>query len=191
MTPSIGDAALTFSATRVPDKWLNQGDIFKSVPIVRGGAESKQAMRRGPAMLVSHGCVLDKTTRNGRPSCEYLSFAPIQSVEALAADNLGKANDLRGRGTSRAVAPYTAQYLGDLEGLGEAYAALNQPFTLPAVLFQTSLVMVDRGDGREEPRLTIDFNDTRIAQLMPEDLDLFRAKWAACWLGIDLRSPDA
>lgn len=174
-----------FVATIPVEPWLNQGDIFESVPIVRGGAMSQQAMLRGPAMLVSHGCVVDKRTRGGQSKCEYLTFVPLLSLEAKAAEDVNAARELRRMGVARLATPYTVQYVGDIPKIGEAYASLVEPFTLPAVLFQPELVVADPTDP-DDRRLTITFNDSRVARLSGQDQKVLHTKWAACWLGLTL-----
>ncbi len=117
----------------VPHKpWLSQGDIFTQVLIPRVGVRDglpAAAVERGPAMLITHGCTLDKKNGRGLSILEHLTFVPLQSVAALPEDRAG---DLRAR--AAALAPYSILYVGQVEAVGEAYATLHQPYTLPAVL---------------------------------------------------------
>ncbi|BBH17376.1 hypothetical protein Back2_16630 [Nocardioides baekrokdamisoli] len=127
---------------------------------------------------------MDKRTGAGKSRCEFLTFVPLLSVAAKAAENAHAAAELRRCGVRRAVAPHAVQYIGDVAEVGESYASLAEPFTLPAVLFQPELVAVN--EDLTDLRLTITFNDSRVEKLTNQDLDLFHQKWAATWIGVEL-----
>lgn len=163
------------------DSWLSQGDIFESVLVTRVGVANgiaAQAPGRGPALLVSHGCAIDKKTRAGTSRLEYVSFLPIQDVDGLEpqqADQLRRMKDT--------PQPYEVMYLGELPGIGEGYLSLTQPFTLPAVMLRTELkdfTAEETGDEADR-RIVPTIGDTRVAKLSEAGIDLFHHKWIAQW----------
>lgn len=165
--------------------WLAQGDVFQRVMISRFGVSnsvSTEGVERGPALLVSHSCAIDKKNRQGQSVLEYLSFLPLQAVSALAKDRQGNIRASAGK-----LQPYSALYLGEVPEVGEAYVPLGQPFTIPALLFQTELQEYGAEEAGEDAGTMIrpTMNDTRVARLGPEDLRMFWRKWSVHWTGID------
>lgn len=174
-----------------PNKpWLSQGDIFSSVPIVRAGVEggiAVQGLQRGPALLISNDCAIDKKSGPGRSTLEYLSFLPIQDVAAL---NRGRAAALRGQGAD--LQPYNALYLGELSEIGVGYADLAQPFTLPALLLRTELrdfTDAETGEGGDR-RIVATMHDTRVGTLSAASRIVLWRKWAIQWTRFDLDLTD-
>lgn len=61
----MSSAAASVVAPNHP--WLSQGDIFESALIVRAGVAqliASQAIARGPALLISHDCAIDKKSKS-------------------------------------------------------------------------------------------------------------------------------
>jgi len=181
---------VTFAALDAagPSPWLSQGDIFSKVLIAQAGVVDGMAQavtKRGPALLMTHGCALDKKRKAaGREvsRLEYLSFLPILSVEQLPPE---RAEPLRTMGNEGQPTPYEALYLGDVPEVGEAYVALGQPYTVPALFLRTELeaFTAEQTGDVAETRVVPTINDERVAMLSPEGLDLLSAKWLAFWLG--------
>jgi hypothetical protein len=169
--------------------WLSQGDVFRSVLIGRVViAKSQPAGRldRGPAMLVTADCVLDKKTGRGRSTVEYLNFVPLQDVKAL---DPGRARNLRD--SAGELAPYAMLYIGEVEGVGESYAPLAQVFTLPALFLRTELHAYTQEETGEpdvlgsNTRLRASMGDTRVGRVDGVTLRLLKRKWASHYLGVD------
>lgn len=169
--------------------WLSQGDVFKKLLFVRAGvsdSRAAQSLDHSPAMLISHGCAIDKKS-NGKMRVEHLSFLPLLSVEALPKDRAAllrsKANELQ---------PYEALYLADVEGVGESYVMLTQPYTLPAALLRPELrtFTAEETGEKEDQRVVATMWDTRVGTLNPECLTLFSQKWNVQWTRM-LPKPEA
>lgn len=159
--------------------WLSQGDIFQSVMIVRAGISNAvvvQAVERGPAILVSHGCAIDKKNKDGSLKTEYLSFLPLQSAQLLQPDPLATLRANR-------QGPYEALYLGEVPQIGESYAMLTQPYTLPIALFQPVLrtFTAEETGSEEDQRVTLTQHATRVASLTEPQLELLLTKWSIQW----------
>lgn len=170
--------------------WLSQGDVFRRVMISRFGVSNSVATEgvdHGPALLVSHACAIDKKNGQGRSTLEYLSFLPLQSVSALQRDRQGNIRASDGK-----LQPYSALYLGEVPDVGESYVPLVQPFTVPAVFFQTELQEYSAGEAGDDAGAMIrpTVNDTRSARLNTETLRMFWRKWAVQWTGIDPLAAD-
>ncbi len=126
-------------------------------------------------MLVNHGCALDKMNRQGEATIERLSFVSVRSV-ATAQEHRQQllrtnANDLK---------PFEVLYLGDLEGLGESYVALSDPYYVPATYFGVEARNFPELDEGER-RLGVSCSDNRIGRLSDRSLALFNVKWNAYW----------
>jgi hypothetical protein len=179
---------VTPAATNVvaPAKpWLNQGDIFRAVPIVRAGVADAMAtagLQNGPAMLISHGCAIDKKNARGKSVLEYLTFVPIHDLGALDA---GRAGQLRE--AAHELKPYKALYLGHLPGVGEGYVDLTEPYTIPAALLRPELKAFTAAETGEEDdeRVVATMHQTRVAMLTPSGVTLFHRKWAIQWTRLD------
>lgn len=173
--------------------WLSQGDVFSSIPIGWIGIEDSvpvQAIDRGPALLVTAGCVIDKKTGSGRSTLEYLTFLPLRNLaefDSSKADNARRSADK--------LTPYGVLYLGSM-GDAEYVAPLAQPFTFPAMLLRPDLRTFDESATGEpdyrgsNTRLCPTVNDTRVGCLAPSVLKLFRSKWAAFFLGFEPVFPE-
>ena len=169
------------AAFAAPQRWLAQGDIFERLLFVRAGvadSTATSALDHSPALLISHGCAIDKKSSGGRSRLEYLSFLPLQSVTALPRER--QENLRRSDGQLR---PYEAMYLGDVPSVGESYVLLTQPYTLPASLLRTELREFTAEETGEEAgsRVVATMWETRVACLSDNALDLFTRKWIAQW----------
>ena len=131
-----------------------------------------------PAMLISHGCSIDKKDGRGRSKLEYLTFVPLQNVALLPPD---RATNLRA--SLGQVKPYEAMYLGEVPRIGECYVMLTRPYTLPAALLQAELRDFTAEETGEAPdaRLVAGVWDTRVGCLSAGAVDLFQRKWVAQW----------
>lgn len=173
--------------------WLSQGDLFASIPIGWIGVENSapvQKIDRGPALLVTAGCVIDKKTRAGRSSLEYLTFLPLRNLAQFDASKAGDA-----RRSADELRPYGVLYVGFM-GDSEYVAPLAQPFTFPALLLRPDLVEYEESATGEpdirgsNTRLRPTVNDTRVGRLHPQILQLFLSKWAAFFLGFEPVFPE-
>ena len=133
-------------------------------------------------MLASHGCAIDKKNRRGQSTLEYLAFVPLQAVSEQPLDIQGNL-----RATAGQLKPYGTLYLGTVEGVGEAYVPLNQPYTIPAQLFRTELHEYNAAEAGSDAGFMVrpTVNDTRTATLSAATLRLFWRKWAIYWTGVD------
>ncbi len=79
--------------------------------------------------------------------------------------------------------PYEALYLGDIPKVGEGYAMLTQPYTLPATLLRTELMTfsAEQTGDVEDRRIVAGIGDTRVAHLSEAMIELFWHKWAVQW----------
>lgn len=171
------------------DPWLNQGDVFQRIPVWQAGMMNRQNLAIGAALLISHGCVLDKAKRNGQPMIEFMNFVPLQSFAALEAANANKAGELKRRAESGSDTPYQVLYLGEVDGVGESYVSLAQPYSLPAELFKVDIrefSSEETGDFEEDAdnrRLVAGAHSTRVGRLNPSLLAMFHRKWVIHWTG--------
>ncbi len=161
--------------------WLSQGDIFKKLLVVNVGVRddaATAALEQAPALLVSHGCAIDKKKGNGQSALEYLTFLPIQDVTALPQD---RARNLRA--SAAELTPYNVMYLGQVPEVGESYVMLNRPYTLPAALLNTSLRDFTAAEtGEDDDRRIVNLAwTTRVACLTPDAVALLQRKWNAHW----------
>lgn len=168
------------------DLWLGQGDVFREVAISRiGVADSvaKADLDRGPAMLMTPDCILDKKERvNHREvaQIEFLTFLPIRGFSQM---NTDRGRTLREKGAALELAPYAALYLGEVDGIGDCWASLAHPYTIPAPLLGTELqaFTAEQTGDRAEKRLVASIGDTRVGKLSPEGSKLLGNKWMALW----------
>lgn len=164
--------------------WLSQGDVFKELPYLRAGVADSVAaaqLDRGPALLVTHDCAIDKKNRRGHSTLEYLTFLPLQDVSALEAVEPSRARDLRLH--AERDQPYPVLYLGQVQDVGESYVMLSQPYTLPALLLRAELRDFNAAETRGAPdrRIVPGVWDTRVGTLTERALTLLRRKWNAHW----------
>lgn len=138
-----------------------------------------------PALLITHGCVLDKKTRSGALTIERLHFLQLQNV---AAQDANKRALLRSK--ARTIEPSEVLYVGDVPGLGfEAFVVLSEPVTVPAQRFRPTLVDVP-GDGGDvvDRRFAGDGGGhDRVARLSDRHVELLKDKMNAFWTR---RTPD-
>lgn len=161
--------------------WLSQGDVFSSVPVldvVTANSRAVASLRPGPAMLVTHDCALDKKTGSGRSTIDRISFVRLRDVASLPAQ---RADLLRGRADE--LQPYEALYLGEIEGIGESYVLVSDPYFLPALYFATELRQFDGSleDASPQTLLVPVANDARVGRVSDPVLGLLCNKWIAHW----------
>lgn len=158
--------------------WLCQGDLFRSAPVLYYPDLSHDflaQLRMGPAMLVTHDCALDKMNSKGVATIERMTFVRIRKL-ATAPEH--RQQLMKTKATE--LTPLEAQYLGHLEGLGESYVSLSDPYYLPAAYFEGETKGFP-GLDHDDKRLSIAKHDTRFARLGDEALALFRNKWNGYW----------
>ena len=158
-----------------------QGDIWQSVPIVLPTIDSSGTLRAtcdqdGPALLVTHGCSLDKATRSGQSRVERLQFLPLL---ALAQQDRNRQELLR----REQINPAEAMFVGDVPGIGEAFCLLSELYWLPASLFDPTLVPYDDHPDAERGSkyLTAHGGGTRLGRLEDERISLLHQKMRAFW----------
>ena len=160
--------------------WFSQGDIFGSIPQVsaivstNSGIEWRSA--EGPALLLTHGCALDKP-RAGRPRITSLQFLPLLAVSQL---DQGRQATLR----ANQLEPYEVLYVGDVPALTDSFVMVQDVFSLPAKYFDPDLVDYAGHDGVEPddpPRLTATKNDGRIVRLDDTQIEMLHRKVQAFW----------
>lgn len=156
--------------------WLAQGDIFGNAPVLdvtMGSAGLDVAILQGPAVLLSHGCALDKAHPDGTPKMDYLQFAAIRSEQAL---DTQRAASLRGN--RKSVHPSEAMWLGEVHPYGECYMLLSDPYFLPGAYFGLTCRQYDEAvdDGPNGPRATPVHRDSRIGRLEPQQVVLLQKK---------------
>lgn len=163
--------------------WLCQGDVFSAAPVLDLGSDASGALTAtlltGPAVLLTHDCAMDKSYPDGSLRAERLQFARLRSIQGLTADRAGNL-----RGTRLAVEPSEALWLGEVEGHGECFIYLSDPYFLPSAYFEPTCVQyeVTEADGSpSRPRATPRAHDTRFGRLDPEQIDLLRRKMIAFW----------
>jgi len=179
------------------DLWLSQGDVFRDVLISRIGVANSSAtadLDRGPALLMTPDCVLDKKEKvNHRqvPQIDFLTFLPIRGFVGM---NTDRARTLREKGAALELGPYGALYLGEIDNIGECWVSLAHPYAIPVPLLGTELqsfTAEQTGDKADE-RLVALIGDTRIGRLTPEGITLLEDKWMALWTGrIEKPKPSA
>ena len=158
--------------------WLCQGDLFSSAPVLYYPDLSQDLLaqlRKGPAMLITHDCALDKMNNRGEAAIERLSFVRIRDLTATPdhRQQLLRTN-------AAELQPFEAHYLGEVAGFGESYVLLSDPYYLPAGYFGVETrAFTGLPDG--EKRLAITNHDTRFGRLGDQSLELFRKKWNAYW----------
>ncbi|GAA6525030.1 hypothetical protein [Intrasporangium sp. DVR] len=159
-----------------PDDWFAQGDVFYSVPLPANG--EFEGDNESPALLITHGCALDKKSRLGHLRIERLNFLPLQNVAAQEREK-----QLALRSYARDLNPSEVLYLGHLpEHDFEAFVVLSQPFTLPAAIFDPTLIDVrDESGNVIDTRLSGRSSHRRIARLSDCHVELFKDKMNAFW----------
>lgn len=160
--------------------WFSQGDVLTSVPVISvdldgtGSVSTRQVV--GPALLLTHGCVLDKATRSGRSTIKRLQFVPLISV---GQQEPHRQQVLRNDG----LTPYEVLYLGDCGSYGESFVVLSEIFSLPAAVFDVELkdwaghAAATAGERYLTPRR----NAERIGRLDVPRLELLAYKLIAFW----------
>ena len=160
--------------------WLSQGDVFRDVQVVTPARTSSGSLeiqvRHGPALLVTHDCVLDKRNRRDEPTAPLFHFLPLIAVDAQ--DRNKQAAIRRNELTPREVL-----YLGDCGELGESFVLLHEVYALPARLFNPYLdAFADHPDAQPgELHLAIRDGDSRIGCLAAAGIDMLRTKWSIFW----------
>ena len=180
----VGDSRNPYSLVTECDQWFSQGDVFVGVPLGALPEDDtwpqmpSEAPILRPALLVTHGCALDKKSRSGELRIERMHFLPLENVAAQSAD---KQSALR-RG-AREINPSEVLYLGDVPGLPwEAFVVLSSIHTVPARVFEPILVEVLDDDGHvSDRRLSGQQHSDRVARLSDDHVELLLDKLNAYW----------
>lgn len=160
--------------------WLSQGDIFERVPLldvtVAGAGIAIAGVNQfGPAVLVTHDCVLDKTNRRLAVKVNRLYFMPLLAVSATTTD---QAVALR----RNEVIPTESLYIPDAGSFGEAYCVLSTAYYLPAEIFGLRLTHFDHPEAQEgEAHLEGTRHCLRVGRLDADSLELLHLKWSGFW----------
>lgn len=173
------------------DEWFGQGDVFESVPLGPSPADAmwpRTASGDGflhPALLLTHGCALDKRSGSGAIRIERLHFIPLENVAAQSRDKQGAL-----RRGARNIEPSEVLYLGEVPALDfEAFVVLSNLHTVPARLFDLTLVDVTGKDGEViDRRLSGHRHDERVATLSEKHVELLKDKINVYWTR---RAPDS
>ncbi|MHB8452756.1 MAG: hypothetical protein ACYDAQ_20220 [Mycobacteriales bacterium] len=170
---------------REHEPWLGQGDIFLEAPVLAASLGADGLLRFsaeiGPALLLTHDCVLDKPPfAGGAPRTERLQFARLRAAESLPPN---RRDTLRGMATK--PEPVEALWLGDLLDLGPSFILLSDPYFVPVGYFQPYLEDYSRHEharpGDAKRYLTPAVNDTRIGRLDESQLVLLQRKMMIFW----------
>lgn len=172
------------------EPWLSQGDLFMSVPIVDVTMPLARTLsasfQRGPAMLVSQDCVLDKASR-GRPTIERLAFIPVRRTDSLPSDRVAGLRAMDAKPRPECLQPFAAQYLGEIEQLGDTYVLMSDVFSLPVEYFDVALTNFGLdAEGTPQVHLSVPGTFDRSMRLGPDDLDLFQHKYSIFWTRLEL-----
>ena len=138
----------------------------------------------GPAMLATHGCVLDKATGSGRSTIERLQFLPLL---ALGQQDRNRQALLR----REQINPAEAMFVGTVPGIGDAFFLLSEIYWLPATWFDPELLLYEEHPDAEEGSryLTARRNGDRLGRLEDERIDLLHQKMRAFWTRSIERNP--
>lgn len=129
----------------------------------------------GPALLLSHGCTMDKASNKGVMKIRRLFFLPISSIETLD-------GNAKGLLRKRTLEPPEAIHLGRLGILGEAYATLSEAYYLPAAFFAPQLSEFEHPEAEAGKRhLQVLRGDTRIGRIDEQEVHLLLGKMNAFW----------
>ena len=165
------------------DAWLCQGDIFDRVPVLDvtvGAAGALTAsLQPGPAVLLTHDCAMDKVNPDGTLRLERFQFARLRSIQSLQDHQVASMRGARGT-----VGPFEFLWLGEVNGHGESFIYLSDPYYLPSTFFAPTFVQYDDREPDGSPsqaRATPGANDSRIGRLRPAEIDLLRLKILAFW----------
>jgi len=152
---------------------LEQGDVFLDVPILDAfdiDGEAQFRLIAGPAILLTHGCAMDKPVRDtSRPKIEYLSFARLRTTDDLTVD---RKQLLR----NNQVTPYEVMYLGRIRPVGECYFSLHETYSVPAFHFDLTLIE-HAGQRSAAPQR----NDTRVATISVAQRSILTSKLHGFW----------
>ena len=121
-----------------PKPWIRQGDIFRRVwRVVRTVDDGiiKNTTSQESALLVSHGCDLDKKDASGHPAIVQLIFAPISLATNFPKLDAGLLRKLK----DGAISPPSLVYIPVEDGQAETVANLGQTFFVPAEYFEPRL----------------------------------------------------
>jgi hypothetical protein len=158
------------------DKWLSQGDVFLSLPLVSVGLRNDRSLHLmqsdGPAVLITHDCVLDKRNKHGL-TIERVHVLPLLTTDGLANARVSNLKAKQGQ-----LQPYEAMYVGALPEVGDCYLLVSNPKVIPAAYFALTATDVGDEDLRATPSAA---TDSRCGRLHPDDVELLCAKWNAYW----------
>ena len=166
-----------------PKPWLCQGDVFARVPRLIPTFENGRIGGRieyQAALLITHGCVMDKAGSDGTPKTRQLTFAPL----SLPADFPLIASTLPNL-RSGSIDPSQLVLIPNHSGNPETVANLHQVFYLPVELFSARIKDFS-GDSRLEEdgttiRLVIDDHHERSSSMDTAELSLLHKKLMVNW----------
>jgi hypothetical protein len=162
--------------------WLSQGDIFERVPVLDlisdDAGQLQPTLPLGPALLLTHGCAMDKPDSDGRPRVDWLQFTRLRAIDALPAERKHRLRSGRG-----SLGPYDVMYLGEVGHLGESFIFLSEPYHLPATYFDLTLDgYTGHADAEPDAKyVTPNRNDTRSSRLDDLQVDFLHKKMLAFW----------
>jgi hypothetical protein len=161
--------------------WLSQGDIFSDVPLLgislnTTTGELDTRWDHGPALLITHGCAMDKASSRDRPTIKRLHFLPLAAVDIQDPTR----RDILRRDS---ITPYEVLYIGQCGHLGEVFATLSEVYYLPASFFQPQLAEFS---GHEQAQLEDRYliatkGDSRIGRLDSEQVEKLKSKMMLYW----------
>jgi hypothetical protein len=163
-----------------PLPWFCQGDVLRSVPILTAvlnqASDVDVRIMRGPAVLLTHGCALDKANRRGRPTAKRLHFAPLVAVSV---QDPGKQSVLR----AAQLTPYEVMYLGECGEFGESFIVLSEVYSLPIEFFSPTVRAWEEHPAAIEgdAYLTPEKNGDRVGRLNEQQVALLLNKMTAYW----------
>ena len=169
--------------------WLSQGDVFEQVPLISvsfNAGELSAKILRGPAMLITHDCALDK--RSGTPpraKVSRLHLARVLSTMSLAKD---KQKELRSRWDR--IDPSEIMYLGWLSEFGECYADLSDLSAVPSEFFEVQLASVEVAAGEGDLRLVASASHARVGSMSRESRELLTSKLMKYWTRLKRITPN-
>lgn len=162
-------------------EWISQGDVFRSVPLARVtwmNGRHKVSEQMAPAVLLTHGCDLDKRTGKGATRIETLQWLPLRSTEGVDQQRLAI---LR----KKLDNPPEAFYLGDVPGLSwEAFTLLSEVCSMPAAAHQPEMQSFEGmcGADKSDPNhLVFGRHSDRLGRLDSDQVALLYRKVTLFW----------
>jgi len=164
--------------------WLRQGDVFEDVrwlTITRSDDDDTFVASSGPgaALLITHGCQMDKRTNAGRPKAKRLQFLPVHPITDLN-------HDSQERLRRHEVSPPEAVFVGALTDGREGFGLLGEAFTLPTSYFHPHVESFEghsQADQSDPYHLVVTRHEERLGTIDDALVELMHSKMVAYWLG--------